>query len=103
MCTAKVEVLPGLSHLFNGRDQPVLLEIELDISETVLSLLAKLADEYPGFGNILFELNSHDPTGQVGIVLNNRLLELQGGLKRRLRDGDILVLLPALAGGSLLE
>jgi molybdopterin converting factor small subunit len=34
------------------------------------------------------------------VVLNDRLLDLAGGLRARLQDGDKLAIVPALAGGN---
>jgi sulfur-carrier protein len=65
----------------------------------VREALDELLSRYPSIGERLF-----DGHGQVkphlNIFLNNEDIRFLGGLDAPLRDGDTVVLLPALAGGS---
>ena len=65
----------------------------------VRDALYDLQLRYPSIGERLF-----DGKGQVkphlNIFLNNEDIRFIGGLDAPLRDGDTVVLLPALAGGS---
>jgi molybdopterin synthase sulfur carrier subunit len=67
--------------------------------EHVREALDDLLTRYPTIGERLF-----DGQGQVkphlNIFLNNEDIRFLGGLDTPLRDGDTVVLLPALAGGS---
>ncbi len=67
--------------------------------EHVRDALNDLLSRYPSIGERLF-----DGQGQVkphlNIFLNNEDIRFLGGLDTPLRDGDTVVLLPALAGGS---
>ncbi len=67
--------------------------------EHVREALDDLMTRYPTIGERLF-----DGQGQVkphlNIFLNNEDIRFLGGLDTPLRDGDTVVLLPALAGGS---
>ena len=63
-------------------------------------ILARLAREYQGFGAIALDPRTLEPTGQVSIILNGRLLELAGGMQAEVRDGDTITFLPAYAGGG---
>jgi molybdopterin converting factor small subunit len=65
--------------------------------ETVGELLARLVASDPRYG-LLYE-NGRLPE-HVEAVLNDRVLDLQGGLSAVLRHGDVLVFLPAHAGGE---
>ncbi len=65
----------------------------------VREALNELQTRYPTIGERLF-----DGQGQVkphlNIFLNNEDIRFLSGLDTPLRDGDTVVLLPALAGGS---
>jgi molybdopterin converting factor small subunit len=66
----------------------------------VREFFLQLCDRYPKFGEFVYDTSTNDLTGVVSVVINNRLLELAGGLDTEIRDGDSLVLLPAFAGGA---
>ncbi len=65
---------------------------------SVRGALDTLTTQYPTISERLF-----DPQGQVkshiNIFLNNEDIRFLNGLDTSLRDGDTVVLLPALAGG----
>ena len=66
--------------------------------ETVGGLLARLAETDQRYTSL------YDPAAErlpehVEAVLNDRVLDLQGGLAARLSPGDVLSFLPAHAGG----
>ena len=67
-------------------------------STTVRTTLTQLTADFPGIGERLF-----DPQGQVkshiNIFLNNEDIRFLSGLDTTVKDGDTVVLLPALAGG----
>ncbi len=65
---------------------------------TVGSTLSTLTAQYPTISERLF-----DPQGKVkshiNIFLNNEDIRFLNGLDTSVKDGDTVVLLPALAGG----
>ncbi len=67
--------------------------------ERVRDALDDLQTRYPTIGERLFDgqgkVKSH-----LNIFLNNEDIRFLGGLDTPLRDGDTVVLLPALAGGA---
>ncbi len=67
--------------------------------ERVRDALSDLSSRYPTIGDRLF-----DGQGQVkshlNVFLNNEDIRFLGGLDTPMRDGDTVVLLPALAGGA---
>ena len=75
------------------------MEEVLTEGETVGQLLDQLAEKYEGFQEAVFDPQSRKFSGQVTIVLNDRLLELLQGLDTKIKDGDTLILLPAFVGG----
>jgi molybdopterin converting factor small subunit len=67
--------------------RPVVRELLLDLSN--------LDRRYA----YLFNPDTGSLPEHVEVVLNDRVIELQGGLNAPLRDGDVLAFLPAHAGG----
>ncbi|MDO8689852.1 MAG: MoaD/ThiS family protein, partial [Dehalococcoidia bacterium] len=81
----------------------LVLEEDIENGDTAGSLLARLAARHQEFGEKAFDIASGRLTGQVTVIYNGLQLELRDGLKTRLADGDVLLLLPAFSGGSALE
>jgi molybdopterin converting factor small subunit len=67
-------------------------------SETVVDTLAALVRSDARYAH-LFDAATQTLPEHVEIVLNDRVLDLQGGLSAVLHDGDTLTFLPAHAGG----
>lgn len=66
--------------------------------EPVRSFLDGLVRSDDRFG-LLYDLASARLPEHVEVILNGRVLDLQGGLDARLAPGDVLTFLPAHAGG----
>ena len=98
--SVRVEVMPWLSRYFGdeGRTR-IVLERELTDGETVKDLLEKLSLHSREFREVLFDPGTGRPGRYMTIVLNGRLLELAGGLETKLKHGDTIMLMAALAGG----
>jgi molybdopterin converting factor small subunit len=47
----------------------------------------------------LFDAATRSLPEHVEVVLNDRVLDLQGGIEAKLHEGDVLAFLPAHAGG----
>ena len=73
----------------------VSLALESKTVADVLTGLVKTDDRYAH----LFDAAAQILPEHVEIVLNDRVLDLQGGLNAVLHDGDTLTFLPAHAGG----
>ena len=90
--TVEVRVTAGLQKLVGGQ-RSVRAE-----GSTVHELLDRLEQQYPGFTSQLIT------DGQlhrfVNIYLNDEDIRFLAQLDTPLRDGDVLSVLPALAGGS---
>lgn len=86
-----VEVMGHLADLLPGG------AVDVPPGSTVGDLLLRLAGEYPGFRELAFSAGRF--TGGIQVVLGDRLLDLAGGLERRLVEGDLLTILPPFAGG----
>lgn len=101
MPTVKLVVLPWLTRAFGvpgpGR---LVREEEVAPGATVRDLFDRLASQHQGFAELVFDQNSQELSGLVSAVLNDRLLDLQGGLDVTFADGDTIIVLPAFSGGS---
>lgn len=98
----EIEFLAWLGEQLGGpayRARPLLWRAEIDAGETVGTLFARLAGTNETFRRLVFDPERGRVDELLMVVLNDRLLDLAGGLEARLRDGDRLAVLAALAGG----
>jgi sulfur-carrier protein len=65
---------------------------------TVRTTLNNLTTEYPTIGERLFDAQGQVKS-HINIFLNNEDIRFLNGLETNVKDGDTVVLLPALAGG----
>ena len=72
--------------------------VPLGASTTVVDLLDRLATDDSRYAH-LFDVTTRVLPEHVEAVLNDRVLDLQGGLNANLNPGDVLSFLPAHAGG----
>jgi molybdopterin converting factor small subunit len=87
-----------LASLGRRRGTRTLVEVPLQSSDCVLSVLKRLVASDERYA-LLFEEHRERLPEHVEVVLNDRVLDLQGGLAASLKSGDVLVFLPAHAGG----
>jgi molybdopterin converting factor small subunit len=90
-----------LASLGRPRGTRRLVEVPAARGESVGSLLARLADSDERY-TLLYDVSAERLPEHVEAVLNDRVLDLQGGLDARLTPGDVLSFLPAHAGGGLM-
>lgn len=87
MCKVRVEML---------RPERLVLEKEIGGGETVKDLLNKVATTHKEFVEVAFDLQKQKLTGEMAIVLNGQLLN---ALETKISNGDVVILIPILAGG----
>ncbi|MDQ3811614.1 MAG: MoaD/ThiS family protein [Chloroflexota bacterium] len=87
-----------LAALGRRRGTRTLIEVPANGDQKVGDLLARLTRQDARLG-LLYEADMRRLPEHVEVVLNDRLLDLQGGLEARLQPGDVLLFLPAHAGG----
>ena len=88
-----------LGALGRRRGTRTLIAASIQPSDTVSSLLARLVENESAYA-LLFQHSDATLPEHVEVVLNDRLLDLQGGLDAPLNSGDVLSFLPAHAGGN---
>jgi molybdopterin converting factor small subunit len=87
-----------LATLGRRRGTRTLVDIPLDGTLSVAALMTRLVERDDRYG-LLFDRASQALPEHVEVVLNDRVLDLQGGVNAELEDGDVLTFLPAHAGG----
>jgi molybdopterin converting factor small subunit len=98
--TVTIEVLAWLRpKLGYPEGSKALIIREVAADETVGSLFAQLAAELPGFGEHVYAVDEDRILEHVAVLLNGRAVEIVGGTRAYLADGDRLILLPGFAGG----
>ncbi len=100
MDMVKLEAISWLTKAFGEEERKRKWEEGLDGATTVREFFLQLCDRYPKFAELVYDVSINDLRGVVSIVINDRLLELAGGLDAEIHDGDTLVLVPAFAGGA---
>ena len=98
----EVEIYPWLSERLGRGDRVTgILKWPVDVARqsSVGDLMAQLALEHDDFRRFAFDPESRTINGELVVVINNRLLDLAGGLDAELREGDRVAIIQALAGG----
>jgi molybdopterin converting factor small subunit len=87
-----------LAHVGQRRGSRTRVLVAVAAGDTVGSVMHRLTAREPTT-EVLFDSAKGVLPEHVEVVLNDRLLDLQGGLDARLAPGDVLTFLPAHAGG----
>jgi molybdopterin converting factor small subunit len=80
------------------RGTRTLVDLPLNESESVRALMDRLVRTDERYA-VLYDSQARRLPEHVEVVLNDRVIELQGGLEAPLHAGDVLAFLPAHAGG----
>jgi MoaD family protein len=64
---------------------------------TLTDLVESLEASYPGIGDRLLE--NGELRRFINVYVNDEDVRFEGGLAKELADGDVVVILPAVAGG----
>lgn len=87
-----------LASLGQRRGTRTLITVQATVEATVGALMTRLVEVDSRYA-LLFDSAAQALPEHVEVVLNERVLDLQGGLDARLAAGDVLTFLPAHAGG----
>ncbi|MBT4498296.1 MAG: MoaD/ThiS family protein [Gemmatimonadetes bacterium] len=100
MDSVNIEIMPWLSRYFAaGRSGRVVMERKVDDGTTIRDLLEEIIADKREVREILFEADTGRLFGYIALVLNERFVELSGGLDTELKSGDTLRLMPGFSGG----
>ena len=100
MTSVRLEIMPWLSRYFHPeRYGRAIVEKEVADGTTVRGLLEEMASQNPELREVLFDTERDRLAGHIALVLNDRFLELAGGLDTTLKPGDTIRLMPGFSGG----
>ncbi|MCX8171932.1 MAG: MoaD/ThiS family protein [Candidatus Bathyarchaeota archaeon] len=94
----KVRAFGELTSMLGGE-----LIVELNEGANINDLISKISDQKSGFKEKIKYLSSQQGITDFSLVmlLNGVNINLLEGAKTRLKDGDVLAILPPVAGGDL--
>lgn len=100
MMRVRLEVMPWLSELVNGDiSRKASLDQTLAEGSTLRDLLLKLHEGSGRLGPMIYDPKRGQLTGHAEISVNGSLYDAAGGLDSPLHDGDVVAILPGIAGG----
>jgi molybdopterin converting factor small subunit len=88
-----------LAALGRRRGTRTLIALGLEPGASVSRVLTSLVEDDRRY-EVLFDPRTQTLPEHIDVVLNDRVLDLQGGLNAVLQQGDVLTFLPAHAGGG---
>jgi molybdopterin converting factor small subunit len=88
-----------LAPLGRRRGTRTIVALPIESETSVARILTRLVDTDARYA-LLFDAQAQLLPEHVEVVLNDRVLDLQGGLDAILHPGDTLTFLPAHAGGA---
>ena len=100
MSRIRLEIQPWISNVLDNQAVgSLILDETIEEGATIGDLMRKLGSENQAFGDVMFDNDADKLSGNVIIVLNDRIVEALKGLETNMKDGDIVKLLPVIAGG----
>ena len=90
-----LEIRPPLSEGLGKSN----MSLQLEEGAVFEELLQKLATKSPRLGDRILDAQNRRIRGDIVVVVNDRLLDLAGGMSTKLEEGDKVVFLPAYQGG----
>jgi molybdopterin converting factor small subunit len=78
---------------------PMILEEPIEPGDPLRTLLSRLAERMPQFRETIFDPLTQTISGEVALVINDRVQSPSLGLEMKLQDGDEILFFPYLAGG----
>jgi molybdopterin converting factor small subunit len=96
----RLKIPPFLAVMMKSPDSDwLIIEYEIGEESTIGDVLTKLASSYPNFREVIFNPDLGHVCSQVNVVINDSLLLYQESTRTRLKDGDVIMLLPIHSGG----
>ncbi len=97
--TVEVSFHAWQTRVFGKEESPVILEEVINKGTTFEGLLNQLIDKYPALEGTVVDPESGRVYDHAMVVLNGRVIDLVGGPRVVLSEGDKIQFLPMVAGG----
>jgi molybdopterin converting factor small subunit len=75
------------------------IQIKIENNTTLMDVMLFLVEKYVGLGDKIIDLKTFRIHQSYKILLNGQNIDLQNDLKMKVRNGDVLALLPPVGGG----
>jgi MoaD family protein len=75
------------------------IQIKIENNNTLMDIMHVLMEKYGELGEKILDLNTFRIHQSYKILLNGKNVDLQQDLKIKVRNGDVLALLPPVGGG----
>ncbi|MGP8080251.1 MAG: MoaD/ThiS family protein [Dehalococcoidales bacterium] len=100
MAKVTLKIPPFFAYVMNPKAADwFVLDKQIGEKTTVCDLLTELALGNPDFRQAVFNPDEGTVYDGINIVLNQKLLISPLDMHKKLNDGDLIVILPSLAGG----
>ena len=100
MAKVTLKVPPFFARVLNPESSDwFVLDRQIGEKTTLCDLLAELAISNIEFRNAVFNPDEGIINDGINIILNQKLLNSPLEINKKLNDGDVIVILPSLAGG----
>ncbi len=90
----KVKLFTTLRQLVGAKE----IEVGLSGGDTVASVLARLAADYPALGEHIFD-DEGNLEAYINVFVSGRSMRFLDGLNTSLSESDVLAIFPPVAGG----
>lgn len=92
MGNVSLEIMPWISRYFaSGGHGRLVMERKVEDGTTIRDLLEEITEDEREVREIFFETGTGRLVGYIALVLNERFVELSGGLDTELKPGDSLL------------
>ncbi len=75
------------------------IQIKIENNTTLMDAMLFLVEKYVGLNDKIIDLKTFRIHQSYKILLNGQNIDLQNDLKMKVRNGDVLALLPPVGGG----
>ena len=76
-----------------------IIKLEIKDNQTLIQVINSLIVEYHSLSNIILSPKNSEPKQKVNFLLNGKSITLPKDASKKLRNGDILAILPPVGGG----
>ena len=75
------------------------IHVKIEENQTLINVLDFLLTKYKDLGDIILDPNTNKPQSSIRFLLNGQSIESSNIVKEKVKEGDILAILPPVSGG----